>query len=430
MPEPTCMERHVRRRVAAAAGLGVVVVGSCVSFAAADTSRRAPAAPPPLRLERPHPKWLVPGAAFRVTGWACAEETVRLLAGGREVGRAQSGPMGRFVIEARAPRRAAAYPLALASAERQRHLRTLVVRPLVLAAVGDVNLGDQIADAISANGPAYPWSGVRALLREADLAIANLECAVSTGGAPVPGKEYTFRGSPGALPAVAEAGIDVLSLANNHSLDFGREALLDTVRHVRRNGIATVGGGRDLAAARRPARFELGGLRIAVLAYSDVRPYGFDAGPGLPGAAPAFSELIDPDVRKARRTADVVVVYFHWGTELATTPDARQRSLADVALRAGATVVLGAHPHVLQPVQRGGRKLVAWSLGNFVFGAHSAGTTSTGVLLTRLNAHGVSQAQLVPARIAGVRPALDARYAAIARARIGAERAPATLTLR
>ena len=167
-----------------------------------------------------------------------------------------------------------------------------------------------------------------------------------------------------------------------------------------------------------------------MLAYSDVRPYGFDAGPGLPGAAPAFSELIDPDVRKARRTADVVVVYFHWGTELATTPDSRQRSLADVALRAGATVVLGAHPHVLQPVQRGGRKLVAWSLGNFVFGAHSAGTTSTGVLLARLNAHGVSQAQLVPARIAGVRPALDTRYAATARARIGAERAPAALTLR
>ena len=254
----------------------------------ADTSRRAPAAPPPLRLEHPHPKWLVPGAAFRVTGWAGAEATVQLLAGGREVGRARSGRMGRFVIEARAPQRAAAYRLALVSAERKRHLQTLVVRPLVLAAVGDVNLGrqDRARD-----------------LRRRPLRIRRAACASCsarrispspTSSAPsppaerrCPGKEYTFRGSPDALPAVAQAGIDVLSLANNHSLDFGREALLDTVRHVRRSGIATVGGGRDLAAARRPARFELGGLRIAVLAYSDVRPYGFDAGPGLPGAAPA-----------------------------------------------------------------------------------------------------------------------------------------------
>ena len=92
--------------------------------------------------------------------------------------------------------------------------------------------------------------------------------------------------------------------------------------------------------------------------------------------------------------------------------------------------VLGAHPHVLQPLQRAGRRVVAWSLGNFVFAAHSAGTTSTGVLLARLDADGVSQAELVPARIAGVRPELDARDAATARARIAAERAPADLTFR
>ena len=136
-------------------------------------------------------------------------------------------------------------------------MKSLTVRPLVLAAVGDVNLGDRTALAISAHGAAYPWTGMAPLLRTADLAVANLECAVSVRGIPAGGKEYTFRAHPGALAAVGRAGIDVVSLANNHSVDYGGDALLDTIRHARRAGIATVGGGADLADARRPARFEL-----------------------------------------------------------------------------------------------------------------------------------------------------------------------------
>lgn len=281
------------------------------------------------------------------------------------------------------------------------------MRAVVVAAGGDVNLGDRTATAIAAHGPGFPWSGVAPLLRGADLTIANLECAVSRGGSPAAGKDYTFRGAPSALAAVARAGVDVLSLANNHSVDYGPGALLDTIRHARRNGIATAGAGADLAAARRPVRLELGGVRIAVLAYSDVRALGFDAGIGRPGAAPAFAEYVDPDVRRAARAADAVVVYFHWGKELAATPDSRQKRLADLAFRAGATIVLGAHPHVLQPIQRGGSKLVAWSLGNFVFPARSAGTTSTGILLAHLTPRGVVGQRLVRATIRGVRPTLS-----------------------
>jgi len=112
--------------------------------------------------------------------------------------------------------------------------------------------------------------------------------------------------------------------------------------------------------------------------------------------------------QQRRSTSDVLIVYFHWGTELATSPDSRQRRLADLAFRAGATIVLGAHPHVLQPIQRGGSKLVAWSLGNFVFPANSPGTTSTGILVAHLGVQGVVGARLVPATINGVRPVLDA----------------------
>jgi poly-gamma-glutamate synthesis protein (capsule biosynthesis protein) len=151
-----------------------------------------------------------------------------------------------------------------------------------------------------------------------------------------------------------------------------------------------------------------GGLRIALLGYSDVRPIGSDAGPDWAGTVRAEPIGISADVRSARRRADLVVVWFHWGEELATTPSSRQRELAAAALAAGATVVLGAHPHVLQPVERDRRSLVAWSLGNFVFPSHSAGTTRTGILHVALDARGVGGWRLEPATIHGFRPLLDA----------------------
>ena len=250
------------------------------------------------------------------------------------------------------------------------------------------------------------------MLRAADLALVNLECAVSNRGTPVSGKEYVFRGAPRALAGLARAGVDIASVANNHSLDYGTDAFLDTLAHARRAGIRTVGGGDDLTAARRPVIVVRGGLRIAVLAYSDVRPLGFDAAEGKPGTARADLTWIAEDVARVRRRADTVVVYFHWGTELATTPDSRQRSFAEAAIGAGASVVLGAHPHVLQPLERRARRLVAWSLGNFVFGAVSPGTTASGILLVGLAADGVRSAELLPARIEGFRPRPDPVQAA------------------
>nr|MBA2536520.1 CapA family protein [Actinomycetota bacterium] len=236
-----------------------------------------------------------------------------------------------------------------------------------------------------------------------DIATANLEGAVSTRGTPVPGKEFTFRGPPSALRAAARfAGLDVVTLANNHTLDYGRVAFRDTIAYAREYGLATVGGGSDLARARRPAILTHGGLRVALLGYSDVRPLGFDAGPSRSGAAPAFPEYIAPDVRAAARRADVTVVWFHWGQERHFRPNARQRSLTRVSFRAGATVVLGAHPHVLQPIEHTGNRLVAWSLGNFVFGANTPGTERTGILRIRLGASGVLRWGLRRARIAGV----------------------------
>ena len=394
------MHRISRPLAALAGGLIALPLGVVFVVQPALAREEAPSA---LRLSEPLPAWRAPGGRHVLRGRAAPHPRVVVRVGGSVAARARTGPKGRFRLTLRAPGRPGSYGVAVNGSG----VGTLRVRPLVLAAVGDVNLGDRTADAIAAHGADHPWAEVAPILRRADVAVANLECAVSTRGLAIAGKEYTFRGAPAALRALPRAGLDAITVANNHSLDFGRQAFLDTLRTARRAGLAVAGGGPDLRAARRPARFAAGGLRIALLGYSDVRPLGFDAGPGLAGTTPAFPELIDAGVRAARTRADLVVVYFHWGLELAAEPNARQRHLADVAVAAGAMVVLGAHPHVLQPVDRSDpRRLVAWSLGNFVFPAGSPGTTSTGILQIRLALDGVRGARLVPARIEGVRPSL------------------------
>jgi poly-gamma-glutamate synthesis protein (capsule biosynthesis protein) len=282
----------------------------------------------------------------------------------------------------------------------------LTVRPLVLAAVGDVTFGWLVGEAIAELGPRYPWLRVAGMLAGADIATANLEGVVSERGEPVPNKVPHLRGPPAALrAAVRFAGLDVLTVANNHTLDFGPEAFRDTMRLVRRFGAVPVGGGSGSDAARRPAILVRGGLRVAFLGYDDIWS-DFHAGPGEPGTAGADPASVAEDVRRASAAADLVVVWFHWGEEHELTPNDRQRELAAAASRAGATVVLGAHPHVLQPIETKRWRLTAWSLGNFVFYQRGLEVTRSGILLVQLDSRGVVGSELRPARIVRFQPRL------------------------
>jgi poly-gamma-glutamate capsule biosynthesis protein CapA/YwtB (metallophosphatase superfamily) len=286
----------------------------------------------------------------------------------------------------------------------------MLVRPVRIAAGGDFNPGDKIAAMAAVHGPRYPWLSVGPVLRAADIATVNLEGVVSSRGSPVPDKEFHFRGARSMLAgAVDAAGLDVVTVANNHSLDFGPAAFLDTLAALRAVGVESVGGGANLAKARRPAVLEAGGLRIAFLGYSDVVPYGFGATSSSPGTAVADSDAIRADIRKLLGRADLVVCWFHWGEELATTPTSREQEFASACLNAGAKLVLGSHPHVLQPVVRPSpRLLVAFSLGNFVFPAGSPGTQRTGVLEVDLASDGVRGFRMEPATIVGGQPRLNA----------------------
>jgi poly-gamma-glutamate capsule biosynthesis protein CapA/YwtB (metallophosphatase superfamily) len=332
----------------------------------------------------------VRGGDWRPAGRSPADEDGDF----RLEGRVRADP-GRLMLRARAPGVATSAPVAV------------TVRLLRLASVGDINLGDAQGEAIAANGPGYPWTSVGDALRRADIALGNLECAISERGEPFP-KQFNFRGTPAALEGLRRhTGIDALNLANNHVGDFGREATLDTIRAVEGLGMRAVGAGPDLRRALAPQVIERLGLRVAFVGFSSIAPIEFAAADGSPGTAWASAEAIADAVRAARRRADVVVATFHWGIERATVESAEQRLLAQTAAAAGAQLVIGAHPHVLQPLRREGSALVAYSLGNFVFGAASADTTATGILEASLTADGVGAARWRAGRIVGGRPLLD-----------------------
>ncbi|HEY2411159.1 MAG TPA: CapA family protein [Pirellulaceae bacterium] len=243
---------------------------------------------------------------------------------------------------------------------------------------GDIMLDGLPGQAI-ANGE-DPFAHVADILRGADIAVGNLECVVATGGQPVE-KPFVFRAHPRVLPVLAQH-FRVVSLANNHTGDFGHTAFLEQLLLLERQSLPYFGGGENCARARMPAIIERGGLRIALLGYNDFMPRSFEAGPSWPGVAWAVGHQIMADIRAARsqHQADIVIPFMHWGDEHEPANE-RQKSLARRMLASGADLVVGAHPHVTQEVERHEGKLALYSLGNFVFDGFKDGPARTGWLL-------------------------------------------------
>ncbi|MEU4690445.1 CapA family protein [Actinoplanes sp. NPDC023714] len=239
---------------------------------------------------------------------------------------------------------------------------------ITLTFAGDVHFqgrADLLLDAPStAFGTAAPE------LARGDLTFVNLETAITGRRGPAEPKRYLFRAREAAAPALRSAGVDVVSLANNHSMDFGRPGLADTIAAADRHGLGVVGAGRDAGEAYAPWRRTVHGVRIAVLAFSQVDDLAesWAAQDGRPGMAMAFEgDRALAAVRDARATSDLVVVLPHWGTEGDRCADGRQRDFAAALVDAGADVIVGAHAHVLQGAGRSGDAYVAYGLGNFLW---------------------------------------------------------------
>jgi poly-gamma-glutamate capsule biosynthesis protein CapA/YwtB (metallophosphatase superfamily) len=267
---------------------------------------------------------------------------------------------------------------------------------ITIAAVGDLMLGGRAEPFLMKYGPDYPFTNTMPVLSRADVVVGNLESSISTTGTAVKNKKFTLRAAPIAVQALKKAGIRVVTLANNHSMDFGPLALKDTIGILDKNNILHTGAGMDLDDARAPAILKVKGKTIAFLSYSLTFPLAFYASAGRPGTAPGYADFVRSDIKKARLAADLVVVSFHWGGELMTTAKDYQVELGRKSVDWGADLVLGHHPHVLQELEVYQGRLIAYSLGNFVFGSESNRTNNSMILLLTFQGKSLVRVEAVP----------------------------------
>ncbi|MEC0211602.1 CapA family protein [Paenibacillus ehimensis] len=237
-----------------------------------------------------------------------------------------------------------------------------------LTFVGDVMFGSKVDDLLQKNGYDYPYKYVKPYLEKADITVANLETPITTRGA-AQEKEYVYRSSPKALPELKRAGVDLVNLANNHSMDYGVEGLLDTLGYLEAQDIKRVGAGRNADEAYEHVIIEQKGMKIAFLGFSRVIPdTSWYAGQSKPGMAETYStKLAFEAIGKARAEADLVVVIAHWGEERKAYPVKSQTDLARQYIDQGADLIVASHPHVVQGFEQYKGKWIAYSMGNFIF---------------------------------------------------------------
>lgn len=270
-----------------------------------------------------------------------------------------------------------------------------------LIAVGDVMLSRNVAAKMKANGADYPFLNVKDFLKTGDIVFGNLETPI-TPGPMVNTPSMTFRADINSAPALKDAGFTILSLANNHTPNFGERGLLDTFKYLTDNGIQFVGAGNNTETANAPVYIAEEGMTFAFLAYNneDVVPAYYEAGPKRPGTALMNVEKMKTAVKAAKENADFVIVSMHSGTEYANLPDEVQISFARAAIDAGAELVIGHHPHVIQSMEKYHDKYIFYSLGNFIFDQMFSMATREGLALKiDFNKDGVTNVKYYPALI-------------------------------
>ncbi len=280
---------------------------------------------------------------------------------------------------------------------------TITIPPkgtLVIQGTGDVNLDPDYIPALATNGYDYAWDGLDGLFRRDDLTVINLECAPSDLGVAEP-KQFVFRCPVESLASLARAGVEVANLGNNHSGDYGKEALVDGRARLIEAGVAPVGAGANVDEAGEPAIFELNGWTVAVLGFGGVVPHpGWLAAEGSPGMRDGDDiQSMVAAVEAATDRADIVVVSIHWGVEFDTEPRPDDIERAEAMIASGADVIFGHHAHRLQPLEMVDGAAVFWGLGNFVWPRHSVAGSTTAVARAVVHPDGRIEACLIPAFI-------------------------------
>ncbi len=265
---------------------------------------------------------------------------------------------------------------------------------------GDVMLGSSVlANYDSAGLDGILSEYLQTELQQADLTVINEEFPFSSRGTPMPDKTYTFRVDKSYLSVFQEMGVDVVSLANNHALDYGTDALLDTFDALDEAGIPYAGAGADKERAEEAIFFERGGRTIGVLAASRVIPVvEWNIENQQPGLFCTYdSTALEAAIERTRSQCDYLIVYVHWGIERQDYPEEYQRTLAEAYIDAGADLVVGSHPHVPQGIEYYNGKPIVYSLGNFIFNPNMVKTYALKVLWS---AEGEARLMVIPVETA------------------------------
>jgi len=260
---------------------------------------------------------------------------------------------------------------------------------------GDVLLDSYVGQLIDSHGNDIIWGDAISVLDSADISVVNLENPLSNRGVAEKDKQFIFRGKPEYVMALKSAGIDAVTLANNHILDYGEAALFDTMQILNDAGILYAGAGENVASASAPVYINKGTINVALVSSSHVIPFvHWTAGENKPGVASAYDpSRVISEVKTASEKADVVVAYLHWGEEQKTHPVEYQKNIARMLIDAGADLVVGSHPHVVQGLEFYKGKLIAYSLGNFVF---TNSFRDTMLLSVKFSKNEMLEAEIVP----------------------------------
>lgn len=244
-----------------------------------------------------------------------------------------------------------------------------------LVFLGDVMLGRLVNERLRSAPPAYPWGDTLPVLAQADMRFANLECVLADGGTPLPGKVFHFRSDVRNAAALTAAGIDAVSLANNHVLDYGADAFRELLPALDRSGILHAGAGPDLEAARRPVIRRVGPAAVGLLAFTDNQP-DWEAGPFRPGVYYVPVDERRPDearvrdllalVGRTRARTDLLVVSAHWGGNWGADVPPAHRELGHALVDAGADVVFGHSAHIFRGVELYRGRPLIYSAGDFI----------------------------------------------------------------
>lgn len=281
-----------------------------------------------------------------------------------------------------------------------------------LAAVGDILLARGVESKIEKFGAVYPFAKVKHILSGADIAFGNLENPITEKCGKLD-KKYSFQAKPIYTNVLSNAGFDILSLANNHSFDCGQIGLFETFENLKKEKLLWIGAGKSKTEDNSSVYIEVKGIKFAFLGFTAISPSKELA--EISHISIATAENVKNSVSAAKQKADVVIVSIHWGTEYDLRPNTEQKTLADIAIKAGADAILGHHPHVLQDIDLIDRPnateqaIIAFSLGNFVFDSPvrlNKRLAESVILKMRFSKNGLIDHEIIPVVIENYRPVI------------------------